>query len=834
MITFLKMSLKDSKKTVSFFLLISLLSIIVTINFLQVDTSTDSLINPELKFKKDYTFYKNKYPVLDKNILIKISSESKEESQKITSKVYDLLKDESEFVNFIFSPSNEKFFEKHFFQFLNNSQKEEFITRLYLFQPFISELYQNPKLEGLNNVLELVKKAQEEDSNTSENLTKLFIEFNDSITTGKVVDWSIIFSSKKNTQYISFGINPEFLEENNFGIIYKKLLEIKKLEKKNTSIDFTGGVLIDFEEISSVTDGIKFAGLLSLFFIAIVLWQGFKQIVIIFSLLISILVGLTITLGLTTITLGSLNLISVSFAILFIGLTVDFGIQICSRFLEKKKSPKKSIYLFQSIKSISITLVTAAIPSMVGFISFVPTDYAGISELGIISCIGLLVGLITNVFFLPSLISIFPFKTFLNQESKSSGTNILYRIYLVFFRFRMMLFFFLGLILFFIFFKSSEITFDSDALNLKDQNLVSVRLAKQLIEENPSSDYIVSVLSEEVISQKISEVLKSTNVKSFFSFSQIINNYDSEELEYLKYLIGEESADFYSSLGQFEEFKNNLKFFSEGSNNSLANSSQILFQTLNNLDFSESSFKKFQEILFSEFHILTNFIKNLGEISLDFEKQIPDFYKSKYLTEDNLQRYEFFPSKDVTISKNLESFVNDIKEIFPSATGMPVVQFEAGKIVIDSFKYAFLFSIIFLFVYVYLIFRSLKYLFLTFSCLFFASILTLSTIIFFNLKINFANMIALPLLYSLGISYPIYYLKRYYELKNIKKVFNSNTPSAIFLSAATTICSFSSLALSSHNGTASMGILLFISLTMTFFSALVILPILIQWIYKTD
>ena len=95
-------------------------------------------------------------------------------------------------------------------------------------------------------------------------------------------------------------------------------------------------------------------------------------------------------------------------------------------------------------------------------------------------------------------------------------------------------------------------------------------------------------------------------------------------------------------------------------------------------------------------------------------------------------------------------------------------------------------------------------------------------------------MIALPLLFSLGISYPIYYLKRFYELKKIKNVFESNTPNAILISAATTICSFSSLALSEHNGTSSMGLLLFISLTMTFLSAIIILPILISFTEKNN
>ena len=100
--------------------------------------------------------------------------------------------------------------------------------------------------------------------------------------------------------------------------------------------------------------------------------------------------------------------------------------------------------------------------------------------------------------------------------------------------------------------------------------------------------------------------------------------------------------------------------------------------------------------------------------------------------------------------------------------------------------------------------------------------------ILFNFNFNFANMISLPLLFSLGVSYPVYFLRRYRELENLNKVIRSKTPPAILLSASTTICSFSTLAISGHQGTSSMGILLFISLTMTLISSLIFLPLMIK------
>ena len=159
---------------------------------------------------------------------------------------------------------------------------------------------------------------------------------------------------------------------------------------------------------------------------------------------------------------------------------------------------------------------------------------------------------------------------------------------------------------------------------------------------------------------------------------------------------------------------------------------------------------------------------------------------------------------------------------------MPVVQYKAGEVVLDSFLMAFLISFTFLLIFISFVFKNLK---LVFSCLFsllVATIMTLGSMIFLNLNFNFANMISLPLLYSLGISYPIYFLKRFQEKKDVKKVISSQTPKAIYYSAFTTIASFGTLGISNHNGTSSMGILLFLSLFMTLISALVFLPLTID------
>ena len=170
-----------------------------------------------------------------------------------------------------------------------------------------------------------------------------------------------------------------------------------------------------------------------------------------------------------------------------------------------------------------------------------------------------------------------------------------------------------------------------------------------------------------------------------------------------------------------------------------------------------------------------------------------------------------------------------MESIFPNATGMPVVQQKAGLVVIESFNIALTISIFFLVTFVYLIFKRLIYVFVAVLSLIIAFMFSIFIMILFDINFNFANMIALPLLYSLGISFTIYFIKRFIQFKGrIDKVISSNTPKAIIFSAATTIGSFSTLAISNHNGTSSMGLLLFICLLMTVLSAVFILPVILS------
>ncbi|MEL0124801.1 MAG: MMPL family transporter [Alphaproteobacteria bacterium] len=811
-------------KVVFTFLFITILSIFSTFQNLGVNTSTDSLIDDQLTFKKNQKKLKKHFPILDNNILIRIKGNNSKKIENSFYEIKDKLDERIEF-NFYYSPNFDNFFKSNFFSLLPKYQKIEFINQLYQFQPFISELNNNRKFEGFNNFLELVLKSQ--NNGAFENFDIIFNNFLVAYNTNSKVEWKNILKKDFDEIFILLSVNRDYLQTNGFSSTYDFLKSLREnYNSKSINVQFTGGLIIDYEEVKSVSNGAALSGLLSILLVSIILLASLKKIKIIFCLILSILVGLFITTGITSLTVGSLNLISVAFAVLFIGLSVDFGIQVFLRILENQGEKSQLKTFKNELNLVSRTITIASIPSIVGFLSFVPTKYTGLSELGIISAIGLFVGLLVNILFLPAIYSLIKTSEKITIEYKK---NKLWQNLLKFILSKK--YYLLSILAIISIFDLSfikSISFDFDAMKVKDQKLQSVILAKELIEKNPTSDYIISIVEDkEINSAELKNLLNNPNIQEIRSLNSLFEEYESENLDYLKFLISTGvSKEFYSSPDEFQRFKGLLIKIKNLKIDNLSNICEELLNQLSKFDFTKKEIRVIEDLFFSKLDDLNDIILAIGTKKTKNYNEIPDYYKKRFESLDGFYRYEVIPAKDVNKIENLEQFVDSVQKYYPDATGMPVVQLEAGKIVINSFIYAFIFSFIITFLYLLIIFKNIYKVSLCILSLLIAFILLIFLMIIFKINLNFANMISLPLLFSLGISYPIYFISRLSEKGSVSKVFDSNTPLAIFTSSLTTICSFGTLFFSSHQGTSSMGLLLFISLLTTLISSLIFLPII--------
>ena len=807
---------------------LSLLSIYYSINNLKINSSTESLISNDLAFKKNQKQFREKFPILRNNNIIVLEGKNNLIIENKTKEILNELEKFSKNLNFLFSPNLEDFYTNNGLILLSEQKRNEIINEIYLSQTFLSEINSNPKLEGFNNILELALLNDTEklkDKKLSNLLDNLYLSLRDKTE----FNWDQFFSGEQNKYYILFALKQK-ISNQNFSEIYSYLDSLKKDQNENFKINFTGSKILDFEEIDSVIIGAQKAGILSVLLVFFLLYYAFRSLFIVLSLIFSIIVGLSITLGLTTFFIGSLNIISVAFAVLFIGISVDFGIQIYLRYLENKfkhnfDEPKIAV------KKTFGTLLIVATTSMIGFLSFIPTDYIGLSELGIISSIGILVGILVNTIFFPSLILFSKIKiNGLKSNPSFLNRNLLILNNKLFLYKKATITIFLiisivGLI------SMKKINFESDPMKLKDQNSQSVLLANKLMEENPASDYTISILIEDLQKNKINELLKSESVKSIFKYSDLFDIQDlKEELFHLSFLLSNKNNSFYSSENELHRLKNILTKIENLKIQNISEISKKILNELNNQDLNkkEDNFSSLQDLWFGKFETLINKITTLLDVKELDEDNIPLNFKNRYVSADNIERVEIFTYDKVIQNNKINQFVKDVTQLFPQAVGMPVVQVSAGNIVISSFFFAFKVSFIFLTLFSLLIFRKISYTLICISPLIFASFCVCIVMYLLKINLNFANMISLPLLFSLGTSYSIYIVKRYEKFKNLDQMIASSTPNAVFFSALTTLCSFSTFAISSHSGTSSMGILLFISLLMALMSCLIFLPFIIR------
>lgn len=819
------------KLVILLFFVFAFLSIIFTFQNLKIVTSTEKLISDELNFKIKQQELRKHFGILSDNIVLVIRSENQKLLDEETNYIMDTLKTIESKLDFYFSPNINPFFKKNALLLMSSKSKDDLIQQLFVSQPYLSEINNNPRLQGLNNLFELILEQinnNEEVNNkkTFEKLDQILKSFNSSIISNNDVNWSNFFSSSQKENLIIFKFKNEIKEKEGLSKIYDFLNDFKKRENKDLKINFTGGMILDHEEVDSVVTGASKAGILSLVFVFIILWFAFQNILIISALLITLIIGLILTLGLTTIFLGSLNIISVAFAVLFIGISVDFGIQVALRFYEFEESLS-----FKNIKNklgdISSSLFIVGTTSMIGFLSFIPTKYVGLSELGIISSIGIIVGLFTNMVLLPSLLILFNVKhnlTFQKQHNNFfieiiNSLSKYKKVYLILF----------PLFLFLAFISLKQINFDSDPIKLKDQNTQSVITALYLMEKNPSSDYTISIFQKEFDKEKILKVKEEKLIKDVFMLSNLsLSEEYLNEISYLEFLYDKKNKSFYSDRKELERFKNLLIKINDLNIQPLSENSSLLYKNLNEKDISSKVFEKIQSNWFVGFDFLIgDILLILRGKKIDFN-DIPEFYRSRYISDSGYERLEVTAANDPTIKENLRKFVDLVQSYYLDATGMPVIQLLAGDVVIESFIFAISISLIFLFFFTFFIFKKIIYTFFCLVPLFFSTLISIIVMKTFKIDLNFANMISLPLLFSLGTSYSIYIVKRAVDLKSIDLMLSSSTPSAVLFSALTTIGSFGTLSISSHSGTASMGLMLFISLSSAMFSCLILLPVLMK------
>ncbi len=826
-----------------------------TVENLTINTNTTDMLSEELPFRQNYIAYKSAFPKTGDLITIVIDAQTPDRADASAEKLAERLRHEIATIETVYDFAGDPFFRRNGLLYLEIDDLEDVADRLSQAQGLLGALSEDTSLRGLSEVIGLAIEDMADGNEPIGDLSYVFERIADVISArnqgnAAELSWRGLMAGEEpdagdTRRFLQVRVNADWSTISpaapTMDTIREAAAELGLTPENGVRVRLAGGLALSTEELTSVFEGAKAASLLSLAMVSICLFLGLRSLVLVGATVLTLVCGLIWTAGFAVAAVGHLNLLSVAFAVLFIGLGVDFGIHFALRYAEAVRNGMARVEALHGAGvGVGGAMALCAVSAAIGFYAFLPTAYLGLAELGLISGTGMFIALFMSLSLMPALLSLLPFKprTFASSTIARKGAEAMRR--------RggtvttgIAVFALVSLLL------APKVRFDFDPLKLHDPNAESLQTTLDLIRDSDTSPKTISAIRPNLAAARelATELEALPEVSKAVSISNFVPNAQEEKLAIIGDLsfvmlpvfgvenrFGSVTAD--EEVQALREFSAKLALV-DGKDGLLGKAAKRL---RNEIDAfvtgapDERAVASLRTGLLEHFPRLIDQLRvalEAAEVSLD---DVPQGLRERYLAENGIARVEVTPAFSVETNSALRKFIDAVRNIAPDATDSPVVILEASRAVIDAILQAAVTAGVLILVLLFAMLRSIRDTLLVFYPLLVAGLFTVAAAVAFDLPFNFANVIVLPLLMGLGVASGIHLVMRERLLDEALALQQTSTPRAVLYSALTTILSFGSLAISTHRGTASMGALLTIAIGFTLFGGLVALPALTAWL----
>jgi hopanoid biosynthesis associated RND transporter like protein HpnN len=605
--------------------------------------------------------------------------------------------------------------------------------------------------------------------------------------------------------------------------------------KYQANLRLTGPVPMADEEFATIKENAALNATVTIVVVLVILWLALRWARIIFAVFACLVVGLSITAALGMLMVGTLNLISIYFAVLFVGLGVDFGLQFSVRYrAERHETDNLRDALLQSGRRAGAPLTLAALATAAGFFSFLPTVYKGVSELGLIAGVGMLIAFATSITLLPALLSLLKPP----REPYPLGYKVLapvdsflaeHRIPILIITLAVVA---AGLPLLY------WLRFDFNPINLRSPTTEAVATYLALKDDPQSGANDIQVLEPSLTAadQTAAKLRALPQVARVVTLSSFIPDNQREKLPLIqdaaKTLVPvlnpsaapppPTDAQNVSMMNSTIDVLDRLAGNGAGAG---AVAARRLTAAMSALAKADPSVRQRAETVFVQpLRTALDDLRNLFKAQEVTRANLPAYLSRQWVTPEGQARIDVAPSGDSSNNTVLRDFASAVQSVAPTATEGPISILEARRAVVGAFLEAGACALISIGILLWITLRRFGDVLLTLVPLLLAGVVTLEICVLVDLPLNFANIIALPLLLGVGVAFKIYYIMAWREGQT--NLLQSVLTRAVTFSACTTATAFGSLWFSSHPGTSSMGKLLAISLLTTMAAAALFQPIL--------
>lgn len=833
---------------------------VYALGHLGIKGDTESLFSPDLPFKRSEKRYYESFPAQYETMFVVIDAVTPERAGEAAEELAARLRALPEEFRMVFLPGGGDFFERNAFLYIETAELEDLADRLAEAQPYLAELSRDGSLRGLASILARGARAVRNGDVDPERLSGIFertAEALDASAEGRPyhLSWAEVLAARdfegdprRRVILVQPVLHIDEIQPAKRSVlaVRQSAREIGLTAETGVRVRITGDVALSYEEMEVVKRQAAGAGLASFVLVGFILVAALRSVRMVLATLFSLVVGLVLTVGFTAVAIGHFNMISAAFAVLFIGLGVDFGIHLCSRYRELLGDGNDhGESLRETARVVGSSLVLCAATTAIGFLAFVPTSFVGVAELGLISAAGMVISLFVMLTLLPALLSIPPVPRASGQSHATAWGGDLIELPVRFPRVVQITALALGLGAALLLPRAR---FDNNPINVRDPSSESVKTFVELLEKGSSSPWSLNLLADDPEhAERLGTRLRVLpEVDRVITLADFVPEDQDEKLgiiEEIALFLGpvanpgddvkrpsvSESVELLRHLER-ELGRLSLAGLPAGFAASVASLRASLANYLDGVATGppEASLRTLEESLLGSLPEQLRILNaSLGARRVTLEN-LPDALVDQMVGLDGKVRVQVFPRADLNDHASLVRFVEAVWKIDPTAAGSASEIIGSGRAVVSSLRQALLTALVAVSLFVFLLWRRLTDTALVLIPLALATALTVAAAVLLEVPFNYADVIVLPLLLGIGVDSGIHLVHRARVSGDASlNLLGTSTARAVAYSALTTIASFGTMGLATHRGLATLGQLLTIGVTLTLLCNLVVLPALI-------
>ncbi|MEQ1636498.1 MAG: MMPL family transporter [Methylococcales bacterium] len=848
--------------------LLAVLALQYTVKHLSINTDTAELIAPDAPFQQNRRNFEKAFAQDMHTLLLVVESDTPELTKAATKRLGRLLSADKTNFDAVSIPNDEPFFHQNGLLYLDNKELQDLSNNLSQAQPFIGRIAQEPNLSGFFSIFEDVLTSADKTRDLPLDLTTLINKIVSAMhktlnSENSLLSWENLIAEKKSQPNKGFIIvSPKFdyaqirPAEQAIAVIHQAIAHIQDPNLPSVKVWVTGEVGLEDDELSGMSAGTFTASIFSIVLVFFILLIAYRSLLFTLATLVTLAIGMVFCGAFAAFAVRELNLISVAFAVSNIGLGVEYAIHFCLRYRDNLNHHiERSRALRSTLISTTPSLLLCAGTTAIGLYAFIPTDYKGVSELGLLAGTSLFICLMVTLTALPALLKFIPVSApAATVKSRPAYSTLVERMAKLTLHYAKPITLITGLFAIASIALVFKVKTDFNPINLRDPNTESVVAFKNLMKDKETTPMTLTVLvkDEKQVTALQKQLAVLASVDKTISLFDFIPDDQEEKLamiDEMGLLLGSQAQGFPALKPDANPAAGIVRLIAAIEAGLPAKTDKLeiaalqafkreLQDVLLELDTRQEPdrrmfIEKLQTTLLGTLPTVMNELLrgfNAKEVALD---DLPVDFKARWLSKEGWYRIQIYPKKDLNDLVALQTFITDIQAIAPNATDLPVMYLESMKEVIAAFQQAIIIALITIASLLFAIRRSVTDTLLVMTPLILAGLFTMASTVVTGTPINFANIIALPLLLGMGVDNGIHMVEKlHHSLSEDQNIYQSSTARAMFYGALTTISSFAGLAFSPHQGIASMGLIITMGIFWIMVCTFIILPALSKLFIK--